>query len=79
MIRDKSLRAKLNPRIRRINDSLHDLILLRETGPKSAVWHDARVRTIWRMHALLDRALQEESSSIAHEGNPPDAPPRAGY
>jgi hypothetical protein len=30
-------------------------VLLRETGPKSAAWHRARVRTIWRLHRLLEQ------------------------
>jgi hypothetical protein len=35
---------------------LRQLILLRETGPKSAAWHAARVNLIWRTHAELTRA-----------------------
>jgi len=46
--RQEQLRAKLR-----------QLILLRETGPKSAAWHMARVRLIWRLHDELQRASEE--------------------
>lgn len=36
--------------------SLRRVVLLRETGPKSAAWHRARVATIWRLHRLLEEA-----------------------
>lgn len=36
--------------------SLRRVVLLRETGPKSAAWHRARVATIWRLHRLLEGA-----------------------
>jgi hypothetical protein len=39
----------------RIRDRLHKVVLMRETGPKSGAWQRARVRAIWRLHALLDR------------------------
>jgi hypothetical protein len=41
------------PEVRRIRTALHQVVLLRETGPKSAAWHRARVQTIWRLHAML--------------------------
>jgi hypothetical protein len=34
---------------------LRKLILLRETGPKSAAWHAARARLIWRLHDEIKR------------------------
>jgi len=34
---------------------LRQLILLRETGPKSARWHAARARLIWRLQDELKR------------------------
>lgn len=40
----------------RLNGSLRRVVLLKETGPKSAAWHRARVRTIWRLHRLIDEA-----------------------
>jgi hypothetical protein len=39
----------------RLGGSLRRVVLLRETGPKSAAWHRARVRTIWRLHRLLEQ------------------------
>ena len=40
------------------------LVLMKETGPKSAAWHRARVRTIWR--------LQRQAESL--ESPPADQP-----
>lgn len=48
----------------RIAETVHRLILMRETGPKSAAWHRARVQTIWRLQQKL--ATQAQSSS-AHD------------
>lgn len=39
----------------RLRDALRRVVLLKETGPKSAAWHRARVRTIWHLHALMER------------------------
>lgn len=46
------------------NLAVRKLILLRETGPKSAAWHRARVQLIWRLHR-----------QISQETQPPAAPP----
>lgn len=40
---------------------LQQLILLRETGPKSATWHQARTRMIWRLH---DEIQHEDTAAI---------------
>lgn len=37
-------------RAQHLRRQLQQLILLRETGPKSAAWHAARSRMIWRLH-----------------------------
>ncbi len=37
----------------RLTAALRRVVLLKETGPKSAAWHRARVRTIWRLHSLI--------------------------
>ena len=44
-----------DPRQTRLTAALRRVVLLKETGPKSAAWHRARVRTIWRLHELLAR------------------------
>jgi len=36
-----------------LRSRLRQLILMRETGPKRAAWHEARARLIWRLHAEL--------------------------
>ena len=38
-----------------LREALWQLILMRETGPKSAAWHRARMRVIWRIHDRLER------------------------
>jgi hypothetical protein len=32
---------------------VRQLILMRETGPKRAAWHEARLRLIWRLHDVI--------------------------
>lgn len=48
-------RARLLDRVRR-------LVLMRETGPKSAAWHRARVNAIWR----LQRDLEKQTDPRSH-------------
>jgi hypothetical protein len=43
-----------NERRTRLHRSLQKVILLRETGPKRAAWHRARLSTIWRLHRLIE-------------------------
>lgn len=38
----------------RLLDRIRRLVLMRETGPKSAAWHRARVSAIWRLQRDLD-------------------------
>lgn len=45
---------------------LRQLILLRETGPKSSAWHAARMRLIWRLHDKL-RPGGEETGTEERE------------
>jgi hypothetical protein len=46
-------------RMERLRTQIHQLILLRETGPKSAGWHAARARLIWRLQEELKRAAED--------------------
>ena len=51
---------------------LRQLILLRETGPKSAAWHAARTNLIWRLHDELARAEEDagnEERKLTSENN----------
>ncbi len=34
----------------RLRGQIRKLVLMKETGPKSAAWHRARVQAIWRLH-----------------------------
>ncbi len=56
----------------RITHALRQVVLLRETGPKSAAWQRARQQTIWHLHALLDAYQQQDDSSQT----PPPPPPQ---
>jgi hypothetical protein len=47
---------------------LRQLILMRETGPKRAAWHEARARLIWRLH---DELAREDEPG---EPDPPEEP-----
>ena len=44
-------------RVAQLRARVRQLILMRETGPKSAAWHAARARLIWRLHAEIEREL----------------------
>jgi hypothetical protein len=46
----------------RLTQSLRRVVLLRETGPKSAAWHRARAQTIWRLHRMLERQPAETAA-----------------
>lgn len=52
-------------RIAHLRYRIHQLILMRETGPKRAGWHEARMRLIWRLHAELDRAMRDAHDASA--------------
>jgi hypothetical protein len=39
----------------RLHHLAHQLILMRETGPKSAAWHRARTRMLWRLQRQIAR------------------------
>ncbi|MEI7645749.1 MAG: hypothetical protein WCJ55_15860 [Chloroflexales bacterium] len=45
----------------RLTQSLRTVVLLRETGPKSAAWHRARAQTIWRLHRMLEQRQVDEA------------------
>jgi uncharacterized coiled-coil DUF342 family protein len=45
----------------RLRSQIRKLVLMKETGPKSAAWHRARVQTIWRLHRQLEAAEAAQS------------------
>ncbi len=49
----------------RLRTRLRQLILMRETGPKRAAWHEARARLIWRLHAEIKQAAQADAAAEA--------------
>jgi hypothetical protein len=51
-------------RIAQLRYRIHQLILMRETGPKRAGWHQARMRLIWRLHEELDRVMREQREEL---------------
>lgn len=51
----------------RLRTQIRKLVLMKETGPKSAAWHRARVQTIWRLH----RQASADSTSTGDEVDSP--------
>lgn len=51
----------LDAKTTRIEEAVRRLVLMKETGPKSAAWHRARVRTIWRLHRALEQRADRET------------------
>lgn len=49
-----------------LHQRLRQLILMRETGPKSAAWHRARMQLIWQLHDAL--AATDEEQKMEDEG-----------
>ena len=54
----------------RLRGRVRQLILMRETGPKRAGWHQARMRMIWRLH---DQIRTEERAESAPDSQPDSA------
>lgn len=52
----KSIEASQKARLR---VRVQQLILLRETGPKSVAWHRARMSLMWRLHDELRKETDE--------------------
>lgn len=51
----------------RLTNALRRVVLLRETGPKSAAWHRARAQTIWRLHHAIERLPAEKPDEPRQE------------
>ena len=62
-----------NKRAKHLQGQLRQLILLRETGPKSAAWHAARARMIWRLHDEIKQA-EEPEAGLPNADSQPTAP-----
>lgn len=56
-----------------IIERTRQLILMRETGPKSRAWHAARMRMIWHLHRELERVDQPEHPVATSDEAPPSA------
>lgn len=52
--------SALDAEAKRKADTVRRLVLMKETGPKSAAWHRARVRTIWRLQRELEHKRPAE-------------------
>ncbi len=57
----------------RLRGLLRRVVLLRETGPKSAAWHRARAATIWRLHRMIDQADDDRPETPQRPGADPRA------
>lgn len=53
----------------RLQDAVRRLVLMKETGPKSAAWHCARVRTIWRLQRALEQRIASADGALGR-GDP---------
>jgi hypothetical protein len=51
--------SALDAEAARLQTVVRQLVLMKETGPKSAAWHRARVQTIWRLQRVLARITAE--------------------
>ena len=54
----------LDAEAQRLEETLRQLVLMKETGPKSAAWHRARVQMIWRLHRKLARSQDARGQSV---------------
>jgi hypothetical protein len=58
---------------KRLHETVRQLVLMKETGPKSAAWHRARVQMIWRLQrraaaiASAAQAPQRQQSEAKHD------------
>ena len=56
--------------IARLEAQIQALILMKETGPKSAAWHRARVRMLWRLqHQVAEPQAISPARSGSHGTN----------
>ena len=57
--RESTPNTNKTDRIMRLQSYAQALILMKETGPKSAAWHRARVRTLWRLQQQIAELEQD--------------------
>ncbi|NOK60191.1 MAG: hypothetical protein GFH27_549281n416 [Chloroflexi bacterium AL-W] len=54
----RTIQGEHERQLDRLNKQLRQLILMRETGPKSAAWHQARTSLIWRLHHEIEQQIE---------------------
>ena len=59
------IKSELDTEAKHLRDTVRQLVLMKETGPKSAAWHRARVQMIWRLHRQLERSAVPQQSHTA--------------
>jgi hypothetical protein len=69
--------SALDAKAKRLQDTVRRLVLMKETGPKSAAWHRARVQMIWRLHRTLDAQHARAPHAHEHEDNGPTSSTKA--
>ncbi len=62
---DDRAQPELDAKATRIEDAVRRLVLMKETGPKSAAWHRARVRTIWRLQRALGLCVNSQTHNLS--------------
>lgn len=66
------VKSELDTEAKHLRDTVRQLVLMKETGPKSAAWHRARVQMIWRLHRQLERSSLPQPE---HTSPPPPIVP----
>lgn len=61
--------ATLDAESQRIAAAVRQLVLMKETGPKSAAWHRARVQTIWRLQRALAAHTRAGQTDCSTDGS----------
>lgn len=57
----------IRPDATKLRLRVRQLILMRETGPKSAAWHMARMRLIWNLHDRIKQAEELPDAGRARD------------
>lgn len=67
----------LDTEAKRLQDTVRQLVLMKETGPKSAAWHRARVQMIWRLHRKLDQRAASAETNASFDQTQQSQQPKA--
>jgi hypothetical protein len=66
--------SALDAETNQLEATVRQLVLMKETGPKNAAWHRARVGMIWRLQRRLAQARRSAQAEDPAAPAPPEAP-----